>query len=69
MRLKVSRKQENSRMCLVCGLENPSGLGASFLELDSGDLLALSTPRDPTEVELPEPKTAAPPMGEVGKQP
>ena len=46
MRFRVSRKQENSRKCLVCGLENPSGLGASFLELESGDLLALFTPRD-----------------------
>jgi acyl-coenzyme A thioesterase PaaI-like protein len=45
MRIGVKRKQHNSRGCLVCGLENASGLAASFHELDNGDLLALFTPR------------------------
>lgn len=46
MKVRVTRKQQNSRMCLVCGLKNPSGLAASFLELENGDLLALFRPRD-----------------------
>lgn len=37
----VCRKQENSRLCLVCGLENQFGLHASFYELDNGDLMAV----------------------------
>jgi uncharacterized protein (TIGR00369 family) len=45
MRIKVNRKQHNSRMCLVCGLRNPSGLAAAFHELENGDLLAVFTPR------------------------
>ena len=32
-------------MCLVCGLKNPYGLATSFLELESGELLAVFTPR------------------------
>ncbi len=39
MRLRVIRKQPNSRMCLVCGVENRFGLGGRFYELE-GDLLA-----------------------------
>lgn len=46
MRLRVTRKQHNSRGCLVCGLENSSGLAARFYELENGDLLALFTPRE-----------------------
>ena len=46
MRLKVMRKQQNSKMCLVCGLRNPYGIAASFLELENGELLALFTPRE-----------------------
>lgn len=38
------RKQPNSRMCLVCGLRNPSGLKASFYELDNGEVLCLFNP-------------------------
>lgn len=38
---QVFRKQENSRLCLVCGLENQFGLHASFYELDNGDLMAV----------------------------
>jgi uncharacterized protein (TIGR00369 family) len=43
---RVTRKQPNSKMCLVCGLKNDGGLHASFYELASGDLVALFTPRD-----------------------
>jgi uncharacterized protein (TIGR00369 family) len=45
-RQRVTKKQYNSRRCLVCGLGNDFGLKAAFFELDSGELLALFTPRD-----------------------
>ena len=43
---KVTAKQPNSKMCLVCGLKNPFGLHASFYEMDNGDLLAIFKPRE-----------------------
>ena len=46
MRRQVTRKQQNSKNCLVCGLQNEFGLHASFFELDNRELLALFTPRD-----------------------
>lgn len=46
MQYRVSAKQENSKMCLVCGLKNPFGLRASFFELENKELLALFTPTD-----------------------
>ena len=42
----VIGKQENSRMCLVCGLKNDFGHKTTFYELDNGELLAVFTPRD-----------------------
>ncbi len=44
MRLRVTAKQENSKMCLVCGLKNAFGLKASFYELENGELLAIFRP-------------------------
>lgn len=41
MRYRVLAKQENTKMCLVCGLKNPFGLRAFFYELDSGEVLAV----------------------------
>jgi uncharacterized protein (TIGR00369 family) len=46
MAKRVTRKQPNSRMCLVCGLRNTAGLHASFHELESGELAAIFTARD-----------------------
>lgn len=43
---KVTAKQPNSKMCVVCGLKNPFGLHTSFFELDNHDLLAIFKPRD-----------------------
>lgn len=43
---RVAKKQPNSRMCLVCGLKNDFGLKASFYELQSGEIVALFTPRE-----------------------
>lgn len=45
MQHRVTRKQPNSKMCLVCGLCNSLGLHASFFELEGGQLAALFTPR------------------------
>ena len=42
----VVRKQPNSRMCLVCGLENPHGLYTEFFEIENGELVAFFTARD-----------------------
>ncbi len=42
-RLKVINKQENSRDCLVCGLENDFGLKASFYALENNEVLAIFT--------------------------
>ena len=44
MRHVVKGKQPNSKMCLVCGLKNPSGLRSSFYEMDNGELLAVFKP-------------------------
>jgi uncharacterized protein (TIGR00369 family) len=43
---KVIAKQQNSRMCFVCGLKNAAGLRAFFYELEGGDLMATFTARD-----------------------
>jgi uncharacterized protein (TIGR00369 family) len=31
-------------MCIVCGIENPAGLGAHFYELDDGELAGVFSP-------------------------
>lgn len=43
---KVTAKQPNSKMCLVCGLKNSFGLHTTFYELDNKELLAIFKPRD-----------------------
>lgn len=45
MRYRIKKKQPNSRMCLVCGLQNSFGLYTAFYELDSKELLAIFRPR------------------------
>jgi uncharacterized protein (TIGR00369 family) len=44
MRQKVTRKQPNSKMCLVCGLKNNFGLKAHFYELENKELVAVFKP-------------------------
>jgi acyl-coenzyme A thioesterase PaaI-like protein len=44
MRYQVKRKQQNTRMCLVCGLKNPFGLHTAFYELENDELLAVFKP-------------------------
>ncbi len=46
MRRRVTAKQENSKMCLVCGLKNPFGLKAWFYELENEELLAIFRPSE-----------------------
>ena len=46
MKRSVTKKQNNSRMCFVCGLENNFGLHASFYETDSNELVAIVTPSE-----------------------
>ncbi|MDZ7838920.1 MAG: PaaI family thioesterase [Actinomycetota bacterium] len=41
---KVTAKQENSKMCFVCGLTNNLGLKASFYETDKKELIAIFVP-------------------------
>jgi uncharacterized protein (TIGR00369 family) len=40
------KKQPNSQMCFVCGLENPIGLKMAFYEDDEGRVVAKFTPGD-----------------------
>lgn len=44
--VRVVFKQHNSRMCLVCGIENEMGLKARFYGLDTGGVAALFRARD-----------------------
>lgn len=41
MKYKVTKKQHNGRMCLVCGLENKLGLKTRFYELENGEVTGL----------------------------
>ncbi len=41
---KVTGAQNVSRMCMVCGRDNPWSLKARFYELDSGELLGIFQP-------------------------
>jgi uncharacterized protein (TIGR00369 family) len=40
----VTGKQNNSRMCFVCGMQNPFGLKTYFYETDTGELIAIFKP-------------------------
>lgn len=46
MALRVMRKQENSRKCIVCGLQNDFGLKTQFYELENGELMAMFEPHE-----------------------
>jgi uncharacterized protein (TIGR00369 family) len=46
MKLNVTGKQPNSKMCVVCGLKNQFGLHTHFYELDDDSLLAVFTPKE-----------------------
>lgn len=39
--MRVIKKQTNSKMCYICGMENPFGLKAPFYEMEDGSLVSL----------------------------
>lgn len=39
--MKVIRKQANSKMCIICGMENPHGVQAQFYEMEDQSVCAL----------------------------
>lgn len=39
--MKVIKKQFNSKMCLICGIENEAGLKAPFYEMEDGRVVSL----------------------------
>ncbi len=45
MKHRVLAAQGVSRMCHVCGTQNPTGLHARFFELENGELAGVFTPR------------------------
>lgn len=46
MKQKVIRKQENSKLCIVCGMKNDLGLKCNFYELENNELVAIFTPKE-----------------------
>ena len=46
MKLKVIAKQNNSDMCVVCGMKNPLSLGTKFYHVEGDLLVGLVTGRD-----------------------
>ncbi len=37
--MKVISKQKNSRMCFICGMDNPIGLKAQFYNMEDGSVM------------------------------
>ncbi|BHH85489.1 PaaI family thioesterase [Desulforhopalus sp. 52FAK] len=46
MRVKVVKKQPNSKMCFVCGVDNDFGLKSKFYELEDGQLMCVFQPAE-----------------------
>ncbi|MGL5752986.1 MAG: PaaI family thioesterase, partial [Paraclostridium sp.] len=46
MKYKVLKRQNNSKRCIVCGVDNKLGLNASFYELENNDLVAICDTKD-----------------------
>jgi acyl-coenzyme A thioesterase PaaI-like protein len=46
MKYPIVRKQHNSHMCFVCGLDNEFGLKASFYETSGNELIAIFRPSE-----------------------
>jgi acyl-coenzyme A thioesterase PaaI-like protein len=44
MKHHVIGKQQNSKMCFLCGLKNPFGLKGKFYELENNELVCVFTP-------------------------
>ncbi|MDE5715577.1 MAG: PaaI family thioesterase [Anaeroplasmataceae bacterium] len=41
--MKVVKKQNNSKMCMICGMDNPFGVQAQFYELEDESVCGLFT--------------------------
>lgn len=39
--MKIRSKQRNSRMCFICGMDNPIGLKAQFYTMEDGSVMTL----------------------------
>lgn len=39
--MKVIRKQRNSKMCIICGLDNEYGLRAPFYDMEDGSVMTI----------------------------
>ena len=39
--MKVLKKQTNSKMCIICGMENQSGLKAPFYEMEDNSVVSI----------------------------
>ena len=39
--MKVAWKQRNSKMCIMCGLDNPAGVRAPFYSMEDGSVVTL----------------------------
>ncbi len=46
MIFKITKKHPVARDCAVCGTDNPFSLKTDFFELENGDLLAVSNPKE-----------------------
>ena len=44
--MKVVKKQTNSKMCLICGMENESGLKAPFYEMEDNTVVTIFQYKD-----------------------
>lgn len=44
MKHRVIGKQQNSKMCFLCGLKNSFGLKGAFYELENNELVCIFTP-------------------------
>ena len=44
--MKVIKKQTNSRMCIICGMENHAGIHAPFYEMENGSVISLFSFKD-----------------------
>ncbi len=44
--MKVLKKQTNSKMCLICGMENEAGLKAPFYEMEDNTLITIFEYKD-----------------------
>lgn len=39
--MKIIKKQTNSKMCIICGMENKAGVHAPFYEMEDGSVISL----------------------------